>query len=51
VYLAKNRLQPGLYDVPAQIDRAVMEAKLASLGISLDGMTPEQEAYMKSWVE
>ncbi len=51
VYLAKNTLKPGLYDVPAEIDRAVMEAKLASLGISLDAMTPEQEAYMKSWVE
>jgi S-adenosylhomocysteine hydrolase len=28
-----------------------MEAKLASLNIRLDRMTPEQEEYMKSWVE
>jgi adenosylhomocysteinase len=51
VFLAKNSLKPGLYDVPEAIDRAVMEAKLASLNIRLDRMTPEQEEYMKSWVE
>lgn len=51
VFLAKNTLKPGLYDVPGAIDRAVMEAKLASLNIRLDRMTPEQEEYMKSWVE
>ena len=51
VFLAKNTLEPGLYDVPEAIDRAVMEAKLASLNIRLDRMTPEQEEYMKSWVE
>jgi len=51
VFLAKNTLKPGLYDVPEAIDRAVMEAKLASLHIRLDRMTPEQEEYMKSWVE
>jgi adenosylhomocysteinase len=51
VFLAKNSLKPGLYDVPGAIDRAVMEAKLASLHIRLDRMTPEQEEYMKSWVE
>lgn len=51
VFLAKNTLKPGLYDVPEVIDRAVMEAKLASLNIRLDRMTPEQVEYMKSWVE
>jgi adenosylhomocysteinase len=51
VFLAKNSLKPGLYNVPEAIDRAVMEAKLASLHIRLDRMTPEQEEYMKSWVE
>ena len=51
IHMARNEMKPGLYDVPADIDRAVMEAKLASLGITLDRMTPEQEEYMKSWVE
>ncbi len=51
VYVAKNAMAPGLYDVPEEIDRAVMKAKLDSMGISLEKMTPEQEEYMKSWVE
>ncbi len=51
IHMARNTMKPGLYDVPAEIDRAVMEAKLASLNIALDTMTPEQEEYMKSWVE
>jgi adenosylhomocysteinase len=49
--MAKNSMKPGMYDVPAEIDRSVMEAKLASMNITLDTMTPEQEEYMKSWVE
>ena len=51
IYMAKNSMKPGMYDVPAEIDRSVMEAKLASMNITLDTMTPEQEEYMKSWVE
>ncbi len=51
VYMARHDLPPGLYDVPAEIDRGVMERKLASLGITLDRMTPEQEEYMRGWKE
>lgn len=51
VYLAKNSLEAGIYDVPAAIDQAVMEAKLASMNIPLERMTDEQKAYMESWVE
>ncbi|MGI6784356.1 MAG: adenosylhomocysteinase [Aminivibrio sp.] len=51
IHVAKNKMAPGLYDVPEEIDRAVMKAKLDSLGIGLEKMTPEQEEYMKSWVE
>ncbi|MGI6253719.1 MAG: adenosylhomocysteinase [Aminivibrio sp.] len=51
IHVAKNPMKPGLYNVPEEIDRAVMKAKLDSLGISLEKMTQEQEEYMKSWVE
>ena len=51
VYMARSELAPGLYDVPAEIDRGVMEMKLASMDIALDCMTPEQEEYMKGWKE
>ncbi len=41
----------GLYPVPMEIDRAVMESKLAALGIKIDSMTKEQIEYMKGWQE
>lgn len=51
IYMTSHELKPGLYDVPAGIDRGVMERKLASMNITLDRMTPEQEEYMKGWKE
>ncbi len=41
----------GIYAVPMEIDRAVMNSKLAALGVNIDSMTPEQIEYMKSWEE
>ena len=35
-----------LYNVPEEIDRRVAELKLASRNISIDRLTPEQEAYI-----
>jgi adenosylhomocysteinase len=48
-YLAKNEghLEKKVYAVPAEIDRKVAEIKLASLGVSIDRLSPEQEAYYK----
>ena len=51
VYLTKNSLKAGIYDVPPAIDHGVMEAKLASMSIPLERMTDEQKDYMESWVE
>lgn len=51
IYLTTHDLEPGLYDVPEEIDRGVMEKKLASMNITLDCMTPEQEEYMRGWQE
>lgn len=51
IYVANNAMEPGLHDVPPEIDRAVVEAKLASLGLVIDRMTEEQEAYVRSWRE
>ena len=44
-------MAPGVYAVPMETDRAVMESKLAALGIKIDAMTDEQVRYMKSWQE
>ena len=47
-YLAKNGkdLAKKVYAVPASIDRAVAEIKLASGGISIDHLTDAQKAYL-----
>jgi adenosylhomocysteinase len=46
-----HKMAPGVHAVPEETDRAVMESKLASLGIEIDKLTPEQAEYMKSWQE
>lgn len=49
-YLAKGkRLPPAVYPVPKEIDREVGRLKLLSMGIKIDELTPEQEAYLKGW--
>ena len=47
-YLAKNGkdLAKKVYAVPASIDRAVAEIKLASMGCSIDALTDAQKAYL-----
>ncbi|MDI9370921.1 MAG: adenosylhomocysteinase [Synergistaceae bacterium] len=51
IYMSRNRMNPGIHDVPREIDRSVVKMKLDSLGIKLDSMTDEQEEYMRSWEE
>ncbi len=47
-YLASHAgsLEKKVYAVPAETDRAVAEIKLAAMGITIDRLTPEQEAYL-----
>ncbi|MBE0467540.1 MAG: adenosylhomocysteinase [Candidatus Desulforudis sp.] len=44
-----ERLEKKVYPVPREIDRRVAELKLNALGITLDRLTPEQEAYLSGW--
>ncbi|MDY0341354.1 MAG: adenosylhomocysteinase [Coriobacteriia bacterium] len=44
-------LEPGVYEVPVEIDQAIAELKLASMGIRIDTLTDEQEKYLNSWQE
>ena len=52
-YMAKHHaeLEPKVYVVPEEMDREVARLKLESLGIAIDTMTPEQQAYVNSWQE
>ncbi len=44
-------LEPGVYEVPVEIDQAIAELKLASMGVKIDTLTDEQETYLNSWQE
>lgn len=51
LYISRRSLKPGVYDVPEDLDLAIMRTKLEASGISLETLLPEQEAYMKGWQE
>jgi len=44
-----NTLSPDVYPVPDEIDSAIANEKLASMGIKIDTLTDEQEKYLASW--
>lgn len=50
-YLAKGkeRLQPGVYPVPPELDRLVGRLKLEAMGVEIDTLTEEQKKYLSSW--
>ena len=51
-WLAKGeKREPGGYDVPEAIEDTVAALKLASMGLSIDTLTPEQKKYLESWQE
>jgi adenosylhomocysteinase len=44
-------LEPRVYPVPVEIDEEVARLKLRGMGVEIDTLTPEQEAYLRSWEE
>lgn len=44
-----EELQPRCYNIPAEIDDEIARVKLATLGVEIDTLTPEQEEYLNSW--
>jgi adenosylhomocysteinase len=47
--LHAGRLAAGVHPVPREIDEEIARLKLASMGMSIDALTPEQEAYLAGW--
>jgi adenosylhomocysteinase len=45
----RARLEPGVHDVPLEIDQEVARLKLAAIGTSIDVLTAEQLAHASSW--
>lgn len=50
-WMATNDLASAVYDVPDEIENEVAELKLASMGLVIDALTPEQKKYLASWQE
>lgn len=50
-YLAKNgrSLEKRVYSVPREIDAEVARLKLATMGLAIDKLTPEQETYLADY--
>ncbi|PYN09917.1 MAG: adenosylhomocysteinase [Candidatus Rokuibacteriota bacterium] len=50
-YMAKKSttLQRRVYVVPREIDLEIARLKLASMGVEIDELTPDQESYLASW--
>jgi adenosylhomocysteinase len=51
IYISSHKLGPGLYNVPAELDRRVAELKLESLCICIEQLTQEQKEYLATWKE
>lgn len=52
-YIKENagNFEKKLYRVPEEIDQRVANLKLKSMGVTIDSLTEEQEAYMNEWQE
>ena len=50
-YILQNHetLQNDVYDMPEDIDREIARLKLAAMGVEIDTLTDEQEAYLNAW--
>ncbi|MFP3854003.1 MAG: adenosylhomocysteinase [Anaerolineales bacterium] len=52
-YLLNNAdsLDNNVHVIPEDIDREIARLKLEAMGVEIDTLTPEQEAYLASWEE
>ena len=44
-----GELEPRVYPVPEVLDREIARLKLTAMGIRIDTLTAEQDAYLKGW--
>jgi adenosylhomocysteinase len=45
----QGKLPREVFPVPREIDAQVAQLKLQALGVQIDTLTPEQQAYLESW--
>ena len=53
VYVFQNgkNMENKVYRIPQEIDQEIARFKLEAMGIKIDRLTPEQDAYLNSWEE
>jgi adenosylhomocysteinase len=49
VLLHGDELGPGVHLLPAEVDEQLARWKLDALGLAIDSLTPEQQAFLRSW--
>lgn len=49
IFEKSSLLEKKVYAVPAEIDKNIAALKLASMGITIDTLTKEQEDYLNAW--
>jgi adenosylhomocysteinase len=47
----KGQLENRVYTIPQEVDQEIARIKLEAMGIYIDTLTDEQEAYLNSWEE
>ena len=52
-HMVKNykTLEKKVYSIPQAIDAEIARLKLASMGVTIDLLTPAQEKYLAGWEE
>ncbi|VVB54932.1 Adenosylhomocysteinase [uncultured archaeon] len=50
-YIAEHKMKPGVHEIPRDIDERVARMKIASMGITIDGLSDRQKKYLSSWDE
>ena len=45
----REKLEKKVYDIPDSIDNEIGKYKLAAMGLEIDKLTKEQEAYLSGW--
>lgn len=48
-WIAKEKQESAVYDVPLQIENDVATLKLASMQVHMDKLTKDQKAYLSGW--
>jgi adenosylhomocysteinase len=46
-----SELSSDVYTIPHDIDQEIARLKLATMGVNIDTLTPEQETYLNQWEE